>query len=267
MPQPTAVATQAPAATEAPVEITQANQEDTQTSTTAQSASTAQTSAPIEGRTVALDMSKNTKLYSQTLEKLKEEGTTVVLTMNDVVSWTVDGNSIVSDSLEDIDFAVTVGSSQIPEDKIEELTREEEYIELSLAHEGEFGFDAVLTVSLDIAQEGQYANLFYYNEETKEFEFMCASSVNEKKQVAFTFKHASDYVIMISDETLEKLPGEIRQEKEALEAQKEAIRKAEIAAQEAPAKEPVKAAGIIALILLMSVAIGIGVFLVYSKKK
>ena len=219
---------------------------------------------------IVLDMSDNTKIYAQTLEKIKENDTKIELTMNDTVTWSIDGGSIVSDSLEDIDFKVTVGDSQIPEEKKSELTEgEEKVVELSLAHDGEFGFDAVLTVDLNSVEAlpGQYANLFYYNEANEQFEFMCAAPVNEDGKAAFTFKHASDYVIIVNEKTLDTLTEEIETQKQQLAEEMQAQKKAEIERQEAPTEEPVKAVGIISGILAASVLIAISILLIYRKKK
>jgi len=39
--------------------------------------------------------------------------------------------------------------------------------QFSLAYDGEFGFTATLTVNMESKNAGLYANLFYYNEQTK----------------------------------------------------------------------------------------------------
>ena len=219
--------------------------------------------APEEDALV-MDMSKTGMIYAQTLEQIKEQGRKVVLEMNDQVSWSIDGSTIENDNLENINLEVELGNSQIPERKLEILTDGETYVELSLAHNGEFGFTAVLSVELKEAQPGQYANLFYYNEETGEFEFMCASLVSSTCKAEFEFKHASEYVIIISDDTKEML---VEEKAEVMaQAEAEAVEAMAQAKEELPAKEPRKAAGVIALILLGSIAIVIGVYLILRRK-
>ena len=219
-------------------------------------------------KSVVMEMKENTKVYAETIQKIREEGTEMVLDMSESITWTIDGSKISSEPIGDIDFAAILGDSDIPEEKLKELvTGETRYIELSLAHEGEFGFDAVLTVAIDEAAEGEYANLFYYNEKTKEFEFMCAAPVNAEGKAAFNFKHASDYVIIVSEQTLETKVEMIQEERIKMQAQKEAEHKAELAAKDAPAEEPVKATGIMILIVLGSIAIVIGALLIFNRKK
>ena len=219
--------------------------------------------APEDKSVLTMDMSGTGKIYTQTLEQIREQGRKVVLEMNDAVSWTIDGTQMGEEPLQDIDLTVVVGESKIPENRLKILTENEEYVELSLAHDGAFGFNAVLSVDLEDAQPGQYANLFYYNETTDEFEFMCAALVGSTGKAEFEFMHASDYVIIISDESKEDLLIEKAGEMQTVKKQEE--EKAEQAKTELPAKEPKKAAGFLILILLASVAIGIGAYLIFKK--
>ena len=72
----------------------------------------------------------------------------------------------------------------------------------------------------------------------------------------YEFMHASDYVIIISDDTKETLLAEREQEL----AKAQSYIKVEM-----PAKEPTKAAGIITLILLISAGLVIGVYLILRR--
>ncbi len=213
---------------------------------------------------VTMDMSRTDMVYAQTLQQIKEQGMEVILNMSGDVSWTIDGSAMEGDSFEDINLKVSLGESGIPRDRLEIFAGEERYMEMSLAHEGEFGFDMLLTVTLEEAEPDEYASLFYYNGETGAFEFMCAAPVSSTGKAAFTFSHASDYVIIISGETKEGLPAQRAQAlQEAGEREREALAQAR---EELPAEEPKKAAGIIALILLGSAAIGIGGYLIIRRK-
>lgn len=220
--------------------------------------------APEDKSEITFDMSNNSMVYTQTLEQIKEQGKKVTLEMGDGVSWSIDGSMIDEEPLSDIDFEVTMGRSEIPKVKRDALAEGEKYVELSLAHDGGFGFTAVLSVVLEDAQPGQYANLFYYDEATREFQFMCASLVGSTKEVRFEFTHASDYIIIISDDIKENLL-ELR-EAEMEEAEQIIQEELNNPANEKPAKEPEKAAGMIILIILGSIAIVIAIYLIIRKK-
>ncbi len=214
---------------------------------------------------LTMDMSKTGMIYAQTLQQIKEQGREVIFQLNEQVSWTIHGDTIETDHFEDMNLKVSFNDSRIPEWKLAVLTENETYMEMSLAHEGAFGFTAVLSLQLENAQPGQYANLFYYNEQTGSFEFMCASLINSKCSADFEFKHASDYVIIISDHTKENLLAEKAEAFAQAEMEKEeALAQAR---EELPAEEPKKAAGIIVLILLASVALGIGAYLIFRKNE
>ena len=73
---------------------------------------------------------------------------------------------------------------------------------LTLAYDGEFGFTAILTIQMDGKNAGFYANLFYYNPESEELEFMCAGMIDEAGNAELTFTHASDYTIIIDREPM-----------------------------------------------------------------
>ena len=56
-------------------------------------------------------------------------------------------------------------------------------------------------MSLEIGKEyaGKYANLFYYNPKTKKLEGKTSVKIAEDGTVEFTFRHASDYLISVTE--------------------------------------------------------------------
>ena len=68
---------------------------------------------------------------------------------------------------------------------------------MRLAHNGEFGFTAVLSINLGSDNEGQKAALYYYNGSS--LELMCESEISADGTAQLTFTHASDYVIVIGE--------------------------------------------------------------------
>ena len=214
-----------------------------------------------------MDMSATGVIYAETLEQIRDQKTKVVLDVGNGVKWAIDGAEIEEGPMSNMDLKVAMGegATRIPAERIEALTGGEEYVELSLAHEGSFGLKAVLTVTLDQAMEGQYANLFYYNEAEEAFEYICAAQISSRKEAAFVLGHASDYIIVISDRTREDLLTERAQQMEEADQAIEEIMSRP--AEQRPAKDKNKAALIIALILLASAAIGIGAYLIFKKDR
>ena len=133
-------------------------------------------------------------------DSIKGQDINVVFDMGDGITWTVNGMDITADQMRDIDLGVTTGADagqSIPVDVINNVTGERYSMNLSLAYDGEFGFRAVLTVNMDQKNAGLYANLFYYNEDSGELEFICAGEIGTDGNVDLTFSHASDYVVVI----------------------------------------------------------------------
>ena len=151
------------------------------------------------GDTVTVAMNGTTVVPKDVIDSIKGKDTTLVLDMGNGLSWKIFGKDI-TDAAGDIDFGVTVGADagkSIPVDVINNVTGERFSLNLTLAYDGELGFKATLTVNMESKNAGLYANLFYYNEQTGELEFVSAGQIDADGEVELEFTHASDYTIVI----------------------------------------------------------------------
>ena len=151
------------------------------------------------GDTVTVVMNGTTVVPKDVIDSIKGKDTTLVLDMGNGLSWKIYGKDI-TDAAGDIDFDVTVGADagkSIPVDVINNVTGERYSMNLTLAYDGEFGFTATLTVNMESKNAGLYANLFYYNEQTGELEFISAGQIDSDGNVELVFTHASDYTIVV----------------------------------------------------------------------
>lgn len=151
------------------------------------------------GDTVTVAMNGTTVVPKDVIDSIKGKDTTLVLDMGNGLSWKIYGKDI-TDAAGDIDFDVTAGADagkSIPVDVINNVTGERYSINLTLAYDGEFGFTATLTVNMESKNAGLYANLFYYNEQTGELEFISAGQIDPDGNVELVFTHASDYTIVV----------------------------------------------------------------------
>lgn len=151
------------------------------------------------GDTVTVAMNGTTVVPKDVIDSIKGKDTTLVLDMGNGLSWKIFGKDI-TDAAGDIDFDVTVGADagkSIPVDVINNVTGEQSSLNLTLAYDGEFGFTATLTVNMESKNAGLYANLFYYNEQTGELEFISAGQIDSDGNVELVFTHASDYTIVV----------------------------------------------------------------------
>ena len=151
------------------------------------------------GDTVTVVMNGTTVVPKDVIDSIQGKDTTLVLDMGNGLSWKIYGKDI-TDAAGDIDFDVTVGvdaGKSIPVDVINNVTGEHSSLNLTLAYDGEFGFTATLTVNMESKNAGLYANLFYYNEQTGELEFISAGQIDPDGNVELVFTHASDYTIVV----------------------------------------------------------------------
>lgn len=151
------------------------------------------------GDTVTVAMNGTTVVPKDVIDSIKGKDAALVLDMGNGLSWKIHGKDI-TEAAGDIDFGVTVGvdaGKSIPVDVINNVTGERSSVNLTLAYDGEFGFTATLTVNMESKNAGLYANLFYYNEQTGELEFICAGQIDADGNAELEFTHASDYTIVV----------------------------------------------------------------------
>ena len=151
------------------------------------------------GDTVTVAMNGTTVVPKDVIDSIKGKDTTLVLDMGNGLSWKVYGKDITG-AAGNIDFGVTVGADagkSIPVDVINSVTGERYSMNLSLAYDGELGFTATLTINMESKNAELYANLFYYNEQTGELEFISAGQIDPDGNVELVFTHASDYTIVV----------------------------------------------------------------------
>lgn len=156
-----------------------------------------------EGDTVEVEVNKDAPIKAEIFETIKGKDIDVVVKLENGMSWNINGKNIDGEKLTDINLTVEVVEDVVPVAAIEKIELKGEKIELSLAHTGKFGFTAQLKMNVKAENVGKYANRFYYNPETKALEFQEAVKIDENGDVIFTYTHASDYVIILSEAAYE----------------------------------------------------------------
>ena len=170
----------------------------------------AETAASAEGSTIAVDMNGSCVVPGSIFDTIRGKDITIEFDLGNGITWRVNGKSVTKENVSDIDFSVSVGkdaSNTIPVDVINALTVEKFSLNLTLAYEGELGFEAILRLNVGEENKGLIANLFYYNADTNELEFICADEVDENGQTELVFTHASDYTIILDTVSMEPAAG------------------------------------------------------------
>ena len=125
-------------------------------------------------------------------------------------TWTINGKDIKANNLKDINLQVIVDTNNIPSKTLQALAGDNPVRQLSLAHEGDFGFKASLTLNMGNEYSGQFGNLYYHDSDGK-MVFINAGKIQPDGNVNLEFSHASDYVIVMSDKEMSQsnVPAEI----------------------------------------------------------
>ncbi len=168
------------------------------------------------GETVTVDLSSgSTKLDKEVFETLAGRDVTLVVELGEGVSWTVNGSDIPENAdFTDIDMGVTMNSDGIPVEVVNAITGERGSVQITLAHDGAFGFTMTMTAPLGAENAGLWANLYHYkvndgeagregplgdNEEAGTMTFETAAPIGSDGSVSLSLSHASQYAIVIDD--------------------------------------------------------------------
>lgn len=152
-----------------------------------------------DGDTVTVKLpTGQTKLEKEVFEELAGRDVTLEITVPGGVTWTVNGQDIPENAkLSDLDLGVSMNTSTIPVSVVNAITGEVGTIQISLKHDGEFGFTMTLSAPLGKTNAGYWANLYYYNKGIGVLEFQAADRIASDGTASFPFDHASDYAIVI----------------------------------------------------------------------
>ena len=153
-----------------------------------------------EGDEITINMGDETKVPAETFESVAGKDVDVTFDLGDDLSWTVNGKDIPDDAaLADLDLGVALDTDGIPANVVNAITGEVGTVQITLAHDGEFGFTMTLSAPLGEENAGYWANLYHYDEDAESLNFEAAAKIDETGNVKIPFTHASQYAIVIDD--------------------------------------------------------------------
>ena len=166
-----------------------------------------------KGEQITIDMGDETKVPAEIFESVAGKDVDVTFDLGDDLSWTVNGKDIPDDAaLADLDLGVALDTDGIPVNVINTITGEHGSVQMTLAHDGAFGFTMTLTAPLGKENAGYWANLYHYkvnggeadredplgdDEDAEALNFEAAAKIDEDGSVTIPFSHASQYAIVI----------------------------------------------------------------------
>lgn len=153
-----------------------------------------------DGDEIAIDMNGESEVPKEIFESVAGKDVDVTFELEDGVSWMVNGTDIPTDAdLSDLDLGVTMDSDGIPVNVINAITGERDSVQMTLAHDGEFGFTMTLSAPLGKKNAGLWANLYHYDENAEAMRFEVAAEIDDDGNAALPMSHASQYAIVIDD--------------------------------------------------------------------
>ena len=154
------------------------------------------------GETVHVEMGKATVVPKEILEAIKGKEVNIVLDMG-AYSWSISGDEVAAADLKDIDLEVIVDTDGIPPAIVDSLAGGNPATQITLTHNGEFGFRADLTVNLGAEHSGSTGKLYYYDSSGKMI-YMDAGEIGEDGNISLSFSHASEYVVVFEKAPLDQ---------------------------------------------------------------
>ena len=160
---------------------------------------TATAGTKVESTVVTIELADATVVPVEILEAAKGKDVEVVLEMKDgdtAYSWTINGSDITADTLKEINLEVKKVEDVVKKETVKELAGDNASLQLSLTHDGEFGFDATLKINAGKEHAGKFINMYWVKADGSS-ELIEAAKVDDKGDVELVFKHASDYLLVV----------------------------------------------------------------------
>lgn len=159
----------------------------------------------VKGESTLLDNYNFTLPEGKTLEVLAGGKLTIPSSTVFTVNGAITNNGTIEG--KDVTVVFDLGNG-IPVSIINKITGKKSVMQISLAHNGEFGFTATLTINMKAQNAGLFANLFHYNSAAKKLEYVNSGKIDVDGNVTLDFTHASDYSIVLADSVIKDVVNE-----------------------------------------------------------
>lgn len=140
----------------------------------------------------------DTKIDAKIFIDAKNKGLTLEISLKNGVTWVISSDNITDDAAS-VDIDVKLKTKYIPKKDVEAIANGNDSMQVSLSHNGNFGFNADLKIPVSKKYEGMAANLFHYKNGKM---VPIASSIVRNSYADLPFSHASEYVIIFSEEPM-----------------------------------------------------------------
>lgn len=138
-----------------------------------------------DGETITIDMSGETEVPGEIFEEVAGKDVDVTFELEGGLSWTVSGQDVpAGTSFSSVNLGVSMGTSGIPVSVINAVTGGVSAVQITLTHDGAFGFTLTLTATLSRENAGHWANLYHYDEDAGAMAFETAVVIDSNGDVS-----------------------------------------------------------------------------------
>ncbi|MDO4189307.1 MAG: hypothetical protein Q4D29_09995, partial [Lachnospiraceae bacterium] len=144
-------------------------------------------------------------LNPEDIEKAISENLDIIIETQGNAYWTIHPSDIDAEKVSSMS-RMNLDISECDLDILEEVMKAGEsvqnnqklYSAFDILHNGSFGFEAYLTMVLENAGSGNYANLYHLDPYEMTLDYVDSSLIDENGEATFRMSHASHYVIFTS---------------------------------------------------------------------
>jgi len=152
-----------------------------------------------EGAAFEVKLKETTVIEPEVLESVRGKDIDIVLTLDNNCKWHINGCDIEDGALTTINFDVVLNTANIPEELTDSIETESGFLQFEIKYDGNFGFKAGLTLPVGTENAGKIATLFWYDTENGILVPQGKNVVNANGNTTFAFTHASDYIVVLSE--------------------------------------------------------------------
>lgn len=148
---------------------------------------------------------------SNIFKTIKNQNITVAFHTGQGTTFSVGGNQIPEKALKDgLDLSIRPTADAIPSALCREKTKGAAYSrQISMVSRDSFGMTVNLHLSLGKENAEKYANLYSYNNQKKQLEYMGSFRITSAGQAMFGIRKGADFLVTVTDTmTKEKAAGE-----------------------------------------------------------
>ena len=126
----------------------------------------------------------------------------------DTYKWTINGNDVSDGTIADVKLGVEENLGIVPDEVNDMYIDDQKTVEVNLDHEGQFGYNATLSIYVGKEYAGMVASILHYQPDNNRLDYQESVIIDEQGYANLPICHASSYMVVIDDKIV-GLPGDI----------------------------------------------------------